>query len=142
MDLAARARALSRRIARLEFIPLTSIKNSPHNPREHDRKQIAKLCRSITRFGFYSPVLIDESNELLCGHARTEAARQVGLVDIPAIRAQHLSEFQKRALMLADNRLAELASWNPKALRRELSFLSDLDIDFDFGAIGFETPEI
>ena len=142
MEIIPPARRLGQTQISLELVPLAGIRSNPHNAREHSQAQIAKLCRSITRFGFYSPVIIDETNRLLCGHARTEAARQIGLVNIPAVRAQHLSEFQKRALMLADNRLAELGSWNPKALRRELSFLSELDIDFDFGAIGFETPEV
>jgi DNA methylase/ParB-like nuclease domain len=105
-------------------------------------KQIAKLMRSIQRFGFLTPLVIDDSNQLLCGHARLEAAKQLGYVVVPVVRAGHLSESEKRAFILADNRLAERASWNRKALGRELRFLSDLDIDFDFTSIGFETAEV
>ena len=127
----------------LEILPLSGIKENPHNAREHDRKQqLVKLRRSIEKFGFLVPVIIDECNQLLSGHARVAAARQLGLVNIPVVRARHLSESDKRAFILADNRLAELASWNKEALRRELSFLSDFDVDFDFSAIGFDTAEV
>jgi hypothetical protein len=125
-----------------EILPLASIRENPHNAREHDRKQLAKLSRSIEKFGFIVPVIIDESGELLCGHARVAAAKQLGLTTVPVIRASHLSESDKRAFIIADNRLAELASWNERLLRRELRFLSELDIDYDFSVIGFETAEV
>src|SRR5262245_64996005 len=73
---------------------------------------------------------------------RFSAARQLEIQSIPAVRACHLSEAQKRAFVLADNRLAELASWNAKSLKRELQFLSELDINYDFLALGFDTAEI
>jgi DNA modification methylase len=125
-----------------EFVDLEAIRANPNNAREHDTRQIAKLAQSIAKFGFLSPVVIDASCELLCGHARYEAARQLGMKKILAIRVTDLSEPQKRAFMLADNRLAELASWNNAALKRELTFLTKYDINFDFEAIGFETAEI
>ena len=125
-----------------EFVDLEAIRANPNNAREHDTRQIAKLAQSIAKFGFLSPVVIDASCELLCGHARYEAARQLGMKKIPAVRVTDLSEPQKRAFMLADNRLAELASWNNAALKRELTFLTKYDINFDFEAIGFETAEI
>jgi DNA modification methylase len=121
------------------------LRRYPHNPlnaREHGRKQIEKLMRSVARFGFITPLVIDEGNLLLCGHGRLEAARQLKFACVPVVRADHLSESEKRAFVLADNRLAELASWNQKSLRRELEFLAELDIDFDFAAIGFETAEV
>jgi DNA modification methylase len=125
-----------------EMLPLASIRDNPNNAREHNRKQLAKLARSIQKFGFITPVVVDETGELLCGHARVLAARQLNIRAIPAVRANHLSESQKRAFVLADNRLAELASWNAKSLKRELQFLSELDIDYDFHALGFDTAEI
>jgi ParB-like chromosome segregation protein Spo0J len=125
-----------------EWLPLSSIKGNPNNAREHDRKQLAKLARSIQNFGFITPVVVDETGELLCGHARVSAARELNIQAIPAVRACHLSESQKRAFVLADNRLAELASWNATSLKRELQFLSELDIDYDFLALGFDTAEI
>ena len=125
-----------------ETLPLSSIRDNPNNAREHSRKQLATLARSIRKFGFITPVVVDETGELLCGHARVSAARQLEIQSIPAVRACHLSEAQKRAFVLADNRLAELASWNAKSLKRELQFLSELDIDYDFLALGFDTAEI
>jgi DNA modification methylase len=96
----------------------------------------------MKRFGCVTPLVVDDSNMLLCGHARLEAAAHAGFTQVPVVRASHLSESDKRAFILADNKLAELASWNKLALRRELHFLSELDIDFDFSAIGFNTAEV
>src|SRR5262249_13539372 len=96
----------------------------------------------IQKFGFITPIVVDETGELLCGHARVLAARQLKIQAIPAVRASHLSESQKRAFVLADNRLAELASWNARSLKRELQFLSELDIDYYFLALGCENGEI
>ena len=126
----------------LEMVPIDCIKANPHNARTHDRKQLSKLVRSIEKFGFVVPLIVDESGELLCGHARVMAAKQLGFTSLPVIRAFHLSEADKRAFIIADNRLAELASWNKTVLRQELSFLSELDIDYDFSAVGFDTAEL
>jgi DNA modification methylase len=112
------------------------------NARRHDARQIGQLAQSIERFGFLTPVLIDADNRLLCGHARVEAACLAGSGTVPAIRVSHLSATERRALAIADNRLAELASWDEDVLKNELRFLSEIDIDFDFSAIGFDTPEI
>jgi DNA modification methylase len=122
--------------------PLSTIKGNPNNAREHNPKQLAKLARSIQKFGFITPIVVDETGALLCGHARLLAARQLKIQAVPAVRANHLGESQKRAFVLADNRLAELSSWNPKSLKRELQFLSELEINYDFLALGFETAEI
>lgn len=125
-----------------EFVLLDNIRASPNNARQHDRKQIDKLASSIRQFGFISPVVVDETGELICGHARAAAARQIGLQTVPVVRAHNLTESAKRAYIIADNRLAELATWNKSSLRRELSFLSDLDVNYDFSAIGFDTAEV
>jgi DNA modification methylase len=125
-----------------EMLPIDIIKLNPLNAREHGRNQIEKLMRSVSRFGLITPLIIDGENLLLCGHGRLEAAKQLGFACVPVVRADYLSEPEKRAFVLADNRLAELASWNQKSLRRELEFLAELDIDFDFAAIGFETGEV
>jgi DNA modification methylase len=125
-----------------EYVPVACLRDNPNNAREHDRKQLAKLARSIRKFGFVIPILIDENGELLCGHARVAAARQLNLTTVPAIRASSLSEADKRGIMLADNRLAELGSWNGDALKRELRFFSELGIDFDFESIGFDTAQV
>ncbi|MBV6486863.1 MAG: hypothetical protein GHHEDOFH_00800 [Pseudorhodoplanes sp.] len=126
----------------VESLPLDQIVKNEDNARQHNSKQIEKLTQSIRIFGFLVPVIVDDGNLLLCGHARAEAAQQAGIVTVPAIRVSHLNELQKRAFMIADNRLAELASWDEALLKNELQFLSECDIDFDFSAIGFETPEL
>jgi DNA modification methylase len=127
---------------RIEDVSISLIKCSPNNPRTHDQKQIAKLRQGIQKFGFIGVVLIDEASTLLCGHARVEAARDLGMVSIPAIKITHLTEAEKRAFVIADNRLAELAKWDQATLRQELKFLLEFDVDFDFSALGFDTPQI
>ena len=126
----------------LEMLSLSRIKVNPNNAREHNRKQLTKLARCIEKFGFITTVAVDETDQLLCGHARVLAAIQLGMQAVPVVRARHLSEPQKRAFALADNRLAELASWNEQSLKRELQFLCDLNVDYDFSAIGFDTAEV
>jgi DNA modification methylase len=126
----------------VESLPLDQIIRNKDNAREHSQKQIEKLANSIRKFGFIAPIIVDDGNLLLCGHARVEAAQQAGMLSVPVIRVSHLTEFQKRAFVIADNRLAELASWDEALLKKELRFLSECNIDFDFSAIGFETPEL
>ena len=132
----------NRSVDAIETLLVSTIRKNPRNARVHDQKQIAKLKASVSRFEFVVPVLVDDRNVLLCGHARVEAAEQLGLPTIPAIRVQHLSEAEKRAFVIADNRLAELASWNQEILREELKFLDDFEINFDFATIGFETAQV
>jgi DNA modification methylase len=127
---------------RQQTLPIESIKLNPLNAREHSRRQIEKLMRSVSRFGLITPLIIDDGGQLLCGHARLEAAKQLGLALVPVVRAGHLSDPEKRAFVLADNRLAELATWNRQSLQRELHFLAEVDIDFDFETIGFDAPEV
>lgn len=124
----------------IEPLPLGQIVRNKDNARKHSPKQIEQLAQSIRKFTFLAPVIIDDGNLLLCGHARVEAAQLAGMATVPAIRVGHLSEYQKRAFMIADNRLAELASWDEVLLKKELQFLSGYD--FDFSAIGFDTPEL
>ena len=111
----------ARSVDAIESLSVLAIKKNPRNARVHDPKQIAKLASSIKRFGFVAPILIDDSNRLLCGHARVEAAALVGMTAVPAVRIQHLSQAEKRAFVIADNRLAELATWDHEILREELT---------------------
>ena len=124
----------------VEYLPPQALKPYPNNARAHSKRQLTKLAASIAEFGFVVPVLIDGGNGLIAGHARVEAATSLGLDAIPCIRIEHLSEAQKRAFILADNRLTELASWDSKLLASELQFLTDLE--FDIELTGFETAEI
>jgi DNA modification methylase len=125
---------------RIEDVPISRLRKNPHNARSHSAEQIAKLKASVRTFGFVVPVLADEQDMLLSGHARVTAAEQLGLLTVPAVRTGSLSEWQKRAFMIADNQLATLATWNEQLLRDELQFLSELE--FDFSTIGFETAEV
>ena len=128
------AKALS-----VEYLPLQTLKSNPNNARAHSRRQLKGLAASIREFGFVVPVLIDRQSNLIAGHGRLAAAEILGLEVIPCIRVEHLSETQKRAFMLADNRLAEMATWNSELLASELQFLTDTD--FDIGLTGFELAD-
>jgi hypothetical protein len=92
--------------------------------------------------GFLVPCLIDDDNRLLTGTARILAAERLGMNQIPIIRVKHLSEAEKRAFIIADNKLTDIGVWDSDILRSELQFFSDLNIDFDFSVIGFETAEV
>lgn len=126
----------------LERVAPHHLKPSPRNARTHDKKQIWQIADSIRAFGFTNPLLIDEANGVIAGHGRLEAALQLGLADVPAIRITHLSAAEKRALMLADNKIALNASWDMDLLASELADLSELDLGFDLEITGFEVPEI
>jgi len=116
----------------------------PHktNPRTHSEKQIRQIARSIGAFGFTNPVLVDGGNGILAGHGRVEGAKLLGLTQVPVIELSHLSEVQRRAYIIADNKLAENAGWNRDLLALELDYLRDLDMEFDLTITGFEVPEI
>ena len=124
----------------IEYVPISALKKNPRNARSHSPEQIAKLRASISNFGFLVPVVVDEQSMLLCGHARVTAAEKLGLSTVPAVRVGSLSEEQKRAFVIADNKLTTLGTWDDKLLREELRFLSE--VHFDFSSIGFETAEV
>jgi len=125
-----------------ETVKLVCIKPNPRNARTHSHRQIKQIVKSIKAFGFTNPVLIDASNLLIAGHGRLEAARNLGLDEVPAIRVGYLSEEQKRALMLADNKIAANAGWDLEILAHELADLSTMDLAFDIDLTGFEVGEI
>ena len=112
------------------------------NARAHSPKQIAEIAASIKAFGFNNPILIDKDSGIVAGHSRFEAAKQLGLATVPTIRLEHLSDAQKRAYILADNKLAEKAGWDREILAIELQNLMEFELDFDISATGFEMPEI
>jgi ParB-like chromosome segregation protein Spo0J len=111
-----------------------------NNARTHSPRQIAQIARSIERFGFNNPVLIDGNNRILAGHGRVAAARTLGLNSIPVLKIEHLTDAEKRAYVLADNKLAQKAGWDADILAIELQGL--IDLDFDIELTGFETGEI
>ena len=127
---------------RVAECPIDDLQPYPNNARKHSRRQIDQIAASIRQFGFTNPVLIDETRTILAGHGRVEAARLIGLDAVPTLRIEHLSNDEKRAYILADNRLAELAGWDDEVLAIELQHLTEIDLDFDIEITGFETAEI
>lgn len=111
-----------------------------NNARVHSDEQINQIVNSIEQFGFTAPIIIDEDNMILAGHGRFTAARKMGLENVPCIALKHLTLEQKRAYVIADNRIAENAQWNKELLALELT---ELDIaEFDLGVLGFSDKEL
>ena len=119
-----------------EKIALSKLKPYEKNARTHSEKQIEMLVNSIKEFGFIPPVIIDENNVILAGHGRAEAAKRVGLDEIPYRRITHLTEEQKKAFILADNKLSDLGGWDFDLLSEELA-----EITLDMGEFGFDDIE-
>jgi len=133
--------ALERRLGPIEYRPTTSLTAYEKNPRRHPEKQIIKLMASISEFGLALPVLVDGERTIIAGHARIEAARRLGVGEVPVLVARDWSKAQVRAYRLADNRLAELASWDEELLAIELSALVELG-EVPIEVLGWETAEI
>ena len=112
------------------------------NARTHSPKQIRQIANSIKTFGFTNPVLIDEAGTILAGHGRVVTSWQLGLIDVPCLRLDHMSAEEKRAYVLIDNKLAENAGWDVEILALELGALAKADLDFDIGIIGFDADEV
>jgi DNA modification methylase len=110
------------------------------NPRSHSDAQIAQIAASIAEFGFNNPILVDTKAGIIAGHGRLLAARQLQLNQVPVIVLDHLTEIQKRAYIIADNRLAESAGWDDELLQLELAALRDSDFDLDL--VGFDDAEL
>jgi len=127
---------------RIEWRALSSLKPNVRNPRSHSEKQIHQIAASIREFGFNNPILIDRHGQIVCGTGRFKAARLAGFEVIPTIRIDHLSEAQIRAYVIADNKVAINAGWDPEILALELQELSELDLPFDLEVTGFDTAEI
>ena len=130
-------------LAALPFAPevmeraIADIKPSPRNARKHSKKQIHLIAESMRKFGFVSAVLVDANGELVAGHGRLEAAKLLGLTEVPTVCLDHLDADQIRALRIADNRLAEHSSWDTEILKVELGAL--IESDFAVDLTGFET---
>lgn len=123
-------------------VAIGDVRPSARNARTHTPKQIKQIAESIRRFGFTNPVLIDETGTLIAGHGRLEAAKTLGRTTVFTIQVAYLSGPEKRALMLADNKIALNAGWDMKLLAQELEELSAAALDFDIETTGFEAPEI
>ena len=145
VDYEARDR-LNQRIkaTEIEFVSVASLKPNPRNAKKHSDRQISLLAENFQQFGFTQPIIIDETDKILAGHARHRAAIEVGLTDLPTIRMMDLTDLEKRALALADNKLAELGEWDLEILSEELEIVFDAEteLSFDPRIIGFETVEV
>lgn len=126
----------------ITHVPAAALRPYARNARTHTPKQIAQIAASIRAFGFNNPILIDRDGEIIAGHGRVTAAKMLGLDTVPCVRLEHLTEAQKRAYILADNKLAEKAGWDREILAIELQHLTSLDLDFDVTITGFEIGEI
>jgi DNA modification methylase len=127
---------------KLETVTVASLRNHDRNPRVHSKAQIEQIRRSIERFGFTNPVLIDGTNTIIAGHGRVAAARLLKLDCVPVLRLEHLTEAERRAYVVADNRLAELAGWDKELLRLELDAILAAEADFDLALTGFDGGEL
>lgn len=127
---------------KMTYRKVDDLKPYAGNARTHSAKQITQIAASIRQFGFTNPVLVDGASGIVAGHGRVAAARQLGMTEVPVIELAHLSEAERRAYVIADNRLAELAGWDRDILAIELQALSEMDLDFDLEITGYETAEL
>lgn len=119
---------------------IASLRPYERNARTHSKKQIKQIAASIERFGFTNPVLVSDDGEIIAGHGRIEAARMLGWTHVPTLALSHLSEAERRAYVLADNKLALNAGWDREILAIELQGL--VDLEFDVELTGFSLAEI
>ena len=124
----------------VEMLGLDALIPYANNTRTHSEEQVAQVAASIKEFGFTNPVLVDADNGIIAGHGRVLAARKLGLAEVPCIRLAHLDDRQKRAYIIADNKLALNAGWDDELLALELGALKDEG--FDVGLTGFSEEEL
>ena len=124
----------------IENVSIGKLKAYDSNARTHSPEQVAQIAASMVEFGFTNPVLIDKRGTIVAGHGRVEAARSLGLEEVPCIRLEHLTEDQVRAYCLADNKLALNAGWNIDTLAGELKGLEA--VGFDMNLTGFSPEEL
>ena len=124
----------------IEQIPLADLKPYARNSRTHTSEQVAQIAASIREFGFTNPILIDKAGSIVAGHGRAQAAKSIGLISVPCLRLENLTEAQIRAYVIADNRLAELAGWDRDVLAGELRDL--LDGGFDASLTGWDGDDL
>ena len=125
---------------RLEMISIDALAPYARNSRTHSDAQVAQIAGSIREFGFTNPVLIDDESGIVAGHGRVQAARALGMEQVPCIRLEGLTEAQRRAYVIADNRIALNAGWDLDMLAVELDDLKGIDFDLDL--LGFDVGEI
>jgi len=126
----------------VQIVPIDQLSPYANNPRTHNRKQIRQIADSLTEFGWTNPILVDDDDIVIAGHGRLLAAEYLGMSKVPVIQLSGMTEAQKRAYVIADNRLAEKAGWDEELLAAEFQFLADIRLDYDIELTGFETGEI
>src|SRR3977135_2610499 len=124
----------------IERVSVQSLRPYPRNARRHSKAQIKQIAASIERFGFSNPVLVADDGEIVAGHGRVVAAKLLGIETVPAVRLSHLSEVERRAYLIADNKLALNAGWDRDLLAIELQGL--VDLDFEIELTGFSLAEV
>ena len=122
------------------YQPVSALRPYPGNARTHSKKQVQQIARSIERFGFTNPVLVSDGGEIIAGHGRVRAAALLGMTEVPTLALSHLSAAERRAYVLADNKLALNAGWDTEVLAIELQAL--IDLDFDVTLTGFGLAEV
>lgn len=125
---------------RIEMWPIDKLVPYERNARTHSPEQVSQLAASIAEFGFISPMLVDDEAGILAGHGRLAAARDLGIDEVPVVVLSHLTPAQKRAYIIADNKLALNAGWDMNLLNEEIQGLTELD--FDISLLGFSDAEI
>lgn len=136
------------RYAQVEIVGVRTLRGYERNARDHSDAQVGQIARAIEEFGFTNPLLVDEHGVLIAGHGRLDAARKLGMQEVPVIRITGLTEARKAALVLADNRIALNSTWNEKLLAENLRDLQvaadagDLDLEGGLEALGFGDAEL
>lgn len=123
----------------IEYRAIGELCPNEKNSRKHSPQQIEQLMASIQKFGFTVPIAIDDKDVVICGHGRLAAAKKLGMDEVPTIKLGHLTEEQKRAYLIADNKIAENSNWDNDELRKEIK---ELETSFDFGELGFFPTEM
>jgi ParB-like chromosome segregation protein Spo0J len=124
----------------IEYVQVSTLTPYARNSRTHTPQQVKQIAASIKEFGFTNPVLIDEANGIIAGHGRVMAAEHLQLDVVPCIRLDYMTEAQKRAYVIADNKLALNAGWNDELLKVELDDLHSRD--YDLSLLGFDAGEL
>ena len=126
----------------IEMLDILTLIAYSNNPRTHTDTQIDKLAASIKEFGFTNPILITDDNVIIAGHGRLLAAQKIGMLEAPCIRLSHLTDAQRRAYIIADNRLALDAGWDTEVLQAELQRLQEEPLTFDLKLTGFDDDQL
>lgn len=127
-------------VSKIKLVALSSLKKYSKNARTHSKEQVEAIANSMKEFGFNNPILVDSTNTIVAGHGRMEAAKLIGLKKVPTIKLEHLTDAQRRAYIIADNKLALNAEWDEDLLSQELLDLTDMS--FDLSLLGFAEYEL